>query len=95
MLECIRTLAGTYPSLGLFPVNQLSSDDFDGPIANRSNLAVKAILGIGAYALLCDLLGDSTSATKYMSIARYVGVKDVTRLAFTIQVSGERKKKEA
>ena len=38
------------PLHGLYPAKQLSSDDFDGPIANRSNLAMKAIVGVGAFA---------------------------------------------
>ena len=48
---------------GLYPAKQLSSDDFDGPLANRTNLAAKAIVGIAAYGALCEMKPGCDAAT--------------------------------
>merc|ERR1719273_2862343 len=52
---------------GLYPEKQLSSDDFNGPIANSTNLAMKSIIGLGAFALMCKDVEscDSSTATEY------------------------------
>lgn len=41
---------------GLYPATQLTTDDFMGAHTNNTNLAVKSIIGIGAFAQLCDML---------------------------------------
>lgn len=54
---------------GTYPAKQLSSDDFDGPIANRSNLAAKAIIGVAAFAEICRVRGDDAMAKEYRARA--------------------------
>lgn len=53
----------------LIPNNQLSTDDFAGPLANQTNLAIKGIIGIKAMAEVAGLLGNAGEAANYSSIA--------------------------
>ncbi|GAA6018449.1 hypothetical protein JCM11491_007002 [Sporobolomyces phaffii] len=55
---------------GLLPANQLSTDDFAGQLANQTNLAVKAIVGIGAMAELANQTGRWTDWIHYRSVAK-------------------------
>ncbi len=54
---------------GKDPENQLCTDDFKGFSSRNSNLAVKATMGIAAYAEMCRMLGLESDYDKYMSIA--------------------------
>ena len=52
------------------PEDQLCTDDFMGHLAHNSNLSIKAILAIGAYADLCRMRGDSANADRIGKLAK-------------------------
>lgn len=53
----------------LIPANQASTDDFEGPLANQTNLAIKGIIGIKAMSIIANLTGNSSAASNYSTIA--------------------------
>jgi hypothetical protein len=54
---------------GFDPENQLSTDDFAGHLAHNTNLSLKAILALGAYARLCEATGRRPDAATYRRLA--------------------------
>ncbi|KIM20840.1 hypothetical protein M408DRAFT_119277 [Serendipita vermifera MAFF 305830] len=54
----------------LIPANQISTDDFAGPLVNQTNLAIKGIIGIRAMAEIACLLGQHEKSANYTSIAQ-------------------------
>ncbi len=55
---------------GQDPEDQLCTDDFMGHLAHNSNLSVKAIIALAAYADMCRMRGEKANATKYMALAK-------------------------
>lgn len=54
---------------GLIPAEQLSTDDFAGTLANQTDLAIKAIVGIGAMAEIAAQVGNKANASYYRHVA--------------------------
>jgi hypothetical protein len=56
------------------PANQLSTDDFQGQLANQTNLALKGIIAIEAMSEIALKTGNSADAANYSNIAHeYIG----------------------
>jgi hypothetical protein len=75
---------------GFDPEDQLCTDDFAGHLARNVNLSAKAIEALGAYAMMCDMLGKKDEAASYRKLAEEFAAKwvkmaddgDHYRLAF-------------
>lgn len=75
---------------GMDPGEQLCTDDFAGHLNHNTNLAVKAILGVEAYAIMHRELGNADEYEKYHAMAQKMAANwekntaegDHTRLTF-------------
>lgn len=65
---------------GLDPENQLSTDDFAGHLAHNTNLSLKAITALGAYAQMAQNIGETNSAREYGAVAKQMAA-DWVRMA--------------
>src|SRR5258706_2561875 len=66
---------------GLDPENQLCTDDFAGHLAHKTNLSLKAIVALAAYADLADRLGHKDEAATYRKEAAEMTAKWQTMAA--------------
>ncbi|KXS96817.1 hypothetical protein AC578_8303 [Pseudocercospora eumusae] len=49
----------------VIPFNQISTDDFAGPLANQTNLALKGIIGLKAAAMMANMTGRPEASSQY------------------------------
>ena len=66
---------------GFDPENQLCTDDFAGHLAHNTNLSIKAIEALAAYAQLAEKLGHHEDAARYDAAAKSMASKWATMAA--------------
>ena len=66
----LKTWKNYLIEFGADPGDQLCTDDFAGHLEHNTNLSVKAIMGIEAYAMLAEMLGEQEEADKHYALAK-------------------------
>lgn len=67
--KILKQWTGYLVQEALIPSNQLSTDDFQGQLANQTNLALKGIIGIQAMSVIASKTGNTADAANFSSIA--------------------------
>jgi hypothetical protein len=67
--DILKQWTGYLVQEALIPADQISTDDFAGSLANQTNLALKGIIGIEAFAVIANLTGNTADAKNYSDIA--------------------------
>ena len=67
--DLLKKWADFSVGVALIPNGENSTDDFAGPGANQTDLAVKGIIGLGAFSQLANLTGNDADAQNFSSIA--------------------------
>ena len=70
-----RIWASYLRSNGQDPDTQLCTDDFAGHWAHNANLAIKAIMGVEAYALIAKMKGQDNAYQQYHEVATSMAAK--------------------
>lgn len=68
--DVLKTWKDYLVKYGADPGDQLCTDDFAGHLEHNVNLSVKAIVGIEAYAILAEMLGEQEEADKHHTLAK-------------------------
>ncbi|MDR3317917.1 MAG: DUF4965 domain-containing protein [Clostridiales bacterium] len=67
--NCLQLWADYICKKDVYPERQLCTDDFAGHLNNNINLAIKGVIGIGAFAQICERLGKRDLGVKYRAKA--------------------------